>query len=92
MGILEDVVNSFVGEIFQIPPMHSAVHHEGRGYMNWLGRNSCRRKSRKQTIYWVRKFSYDYPKFSFDVHVLGGTYIRTLIDDIGEKGWDLCLL
>lgn len=82
----ENTIDSFIGDIYQTPPMHSAIHYNGRRLYE-LAREglTVERKQRKQTIFWIKNFFYKYPLFSFEVSCSRGTYIRTLIDDIGEN-------
>ena len=82
-------INSFVGEYEQIPPMYSAVKHEGRKLYD-LARSGVEveRKARTITIHGISDIDYsllDENKVSFSVCCSKGTYIRTLCKDIGEK-------
>lgn len=79
-------VNSFVGEIEQIPPMYSAIKQNGKKLYE-LARSgiTVERKSRKITIYNIEIINIDMEKGSvtIDVDCSKGTYIRTLCEDIG---------
>lgn len=82
-----EVLKSFTGEIEQVPPMYSAVKHEGRKLYE-LAREgiSVERKPRKvyiKSIVSVHSFLPD--RAVFDVECSKGTYIRALCHDIGEK-------
>ncbi|MDO5717543.1 MAG: tRNA pseudouridine(55) synthase TruB [Tissierellia bacterium] len=84
-----DIIKSadeFQGEIEQIPPMYSAVHHNGMR-LHELARSGIvvKRKPRKVEIYNFEILSYDYPYISFVCKCSKGTYIRTLVDDLGEN-------
>ena len=82
-------INSFVGEYEQIPPMYSAVKHEGRKLYD-LARSGVEveRKARTITIHGISDIDFsllDENKVSFSICCSKGTYIRTLCKDIGEK-------
>lgn len=86
--MLEAVLPRFTGEIEQIPPMHSAVHHQGRRLYD-LAREGkvVLREARKVSVYrlQLRTFSPDeHPEAEIEVECSTGTYIRTLCADIGD--------
>lgn len=80
-----EVLQNFLGEQEQIPPMYSAVKHEGKRLYD-LAREGkeVERKSRKITIYSLELTSINADELVLDVHCSKGTYIRTLAEDIGE--------
>ena len=81
---LQQVLQQFSGKIEQIPPMHSAVKHEGERLYN-LARQGIEveRKSRQIEIYKMECLSFKNDVVELDVHCSKGTYIRTLAEDIG---------
>lgn len=83
-----NVLNDFVGEIEQIPPMFSAVQKNGKRLYD-LARQGIEidRESRKVTVYSLELTQFDENNQcgSIRVSCSKGTYIRTLIDDIGKK-------
>lgn len=86
-----DVINaveSFVGEIEQIPPMYSAVKVDGKKLYE-LARAGIEieRKKRLVQIYSIDILNIDETDWhiTIDVHCSKGTYIRTLCEDIGLK-------
>ncbi len=83
---IEEVLRSFVGEIEQVPPMYSAVKVGGKKLYE-LAREGVEieRKSRKVQIYAIRILDMDLPTATvrFEVDCSKGTYIRTLIHDVG---------
>lgn len=84
---LEDVFNDFKGRIQQIPPMYSALKHNGRKLYE-LAREgkTVERKPREVIIHNISIVkSYDNKRVLFDVECSKGTYIRTLCNDIGKK-------
>lgn len=80
------VMESFKGEIEQIPPMYSALKVGGKKLYD-LAREGIEieRKIRKVKIYDIKLLSFDFPKASIEVTCSKGTYIRTLVDDIGIR-------
>lgn len=82
---LEKVCMRFRGEIQQIPPMVSAVKVGGeRLYAMARRGEEVEREPRPATVHRLDVIDVVEPDYaSFDVTVSGGTYIRTLINDIG---------
>lgn len=82
---VEDVAQTFVGEIEQIPPIFSAIKVDGqRAYNLARSGQDVKLKPRQVEIYSLEILDYTYPKLKFRVHVSSGTYIRSLINDIGQ--------
>lgn len=82
---INDVVKKFEGEILQTPPAFSAVKINGqRAYK--LARKGIKPEiqPKKVTVYNVKVIDYAYPYLKFETTVSGGTYIRSLIEDIGN--------
>lgn len=83
---LLEVIKSFVGNIEQIPPMYSSVHHNGQRLYELARKGiEVERKSRKIEIYYIKLIEFNSPDLKIEVHCESGTYIRTLSDDIGKK-------
>ncbi|HUP30252.1 MAG TPA: tRNA pseudouridine(55) synthase TruB [Usitatibacter sp.] len=82
---IDDVLAGFVGVRDQIPPMHSAVHHEGRRLYD-LAREGLQveRTPRRIEILHLRRASLDGSALQVDVTCSKGTYVRTLAIEIGE--------
>lgn len=83
---VKDAINSFLGEVEQIPPAYSAIKISGQKAYN-LARagKEVKLESRQVKIYEITDVKYDYPFVSFTAKVSSGTYIRSLAKDIGEK-------
>ncbi|MGV6806756.1 MAG: tRNA pseudouridine(55) synthase TruB [bacterium] len=86
---VEAAIESFRGDIEQVPSMYSAIKHEGKPLYE-LARSGIEveRKSRAVTIYDYRLLDFRPGKFAeadVEVHCSKGTYIRTLADDLGKK-------
>lgn len=83
---LESVLSAFRGPISQIPPMFSALKHKGRPLYK-LARQGLvvERNPRTVTIHSLRLLdSRDVDVVNLQIRCSKGTYIRTLIEDIGE--------
>lgn len=79
-------VKSFIGEIDQIPPIHSAIKINGeRAYkLAWQGIKPDL-KPRKIKIYDIKILEYKYPYLKIEVNCGRGTYVRSLAHDLGQK-------
>lgn len=85
---VEKALQKFRGEIMQLPPMYSAIKKNGvRLYELARQGIEIERESRKVTIYSLELVSSDEWKneYVIDVECSSGTYIRSLISDIGEE-------
>lgn len=86
MKRIKEVVESFLGEIEQIPPMYSAIKINGKKLYELARKGlEIEREARKIKINYINDIKYKNNKISFFVGVSSGTYIRTLVRDIGEK-------
>jgi len=76
----------FMGDIEQIPPMHSAIKHNGQRLYK-LAREGIEveRKSRIITIYSLDVLSLENSILEMEVFCSKGTYVRTLVEDIAAK-------
>lgn len=86
------VLESFVGNIEQIPPMYSAVKVNGKKLYEYARENiEVERPKREVTVYELallseeEQFTGDMIRFSIRVRCSKGTYVRTLAYDIGQK-------
>ena len=83
---LSRVLAEFEGEIQQIPPMHSALKQNGqRLYKLAYQGIEVERKPRTVTIYSIKFIRYEADQLEIDIHCSKGTYIRTLVEDIGRR-------
>lgn len=83
---IEEVLTKFRGETSQIPSMFSAIKHEGQPLYK-LAREGIEveRKPRNITIYSLELTDKAQHTISLKVHCSKGTYIRNLVEDIGEQ-------
>ncbi|WP_279151311.1 tRNA pseudouridine(55) synthase TruB [Photobacterium iliopiscarium] len=83
---LEACIDSFRGTTDQIPSMYSALKYQGRKLYEYAREGiSIPRESRKITVYSVELLRFDNNEVEMELHVSKGTYIRTIVDDLGEK-------
>ncbi len=83
---LEEVIKGFKGEIMQIPPIYSAIKIGGKRLYSLARKGiDVERKPRKVEIFSLKIVSFSSPFVKFYVHCSSGTYIRSLVKDIGEK-------
>lgn len=83
---LEEAVKRFTGEIEQIPPMYSAVKVGGKRLYEMARKGiEVEREPRKCTIHSIEIEEYNNLEGIIKVRCSKGTYIRTLIHDIGYE-------
>ena len=79
------VLERFTGEITQVPPQYSAIKINGkRAYRLAREGKSFEIPSRKITVSRLQIMDYNYPYLKCICDVSSGTYIRTLVEDIGK--------
>jgi len=77
---------AFTGEIDQMPPMYSALKHEGKALYEYARAGvEIERKSRRVTIHAIDIVGVQAGTVTLDVRCTKGTYIRTLAEDIGAR-------
>ncbi|CAN8140343.1 tRNA pseudouridine(55) synthase [uncultured Thiomicrorhabdus sp.] len=79
------VLKQFTGSIEQVPPMYSALKHQGKP-LYWYARQGIEieRPARPITIYHLELVSFNANEIVFDVCCSKGTYVRTLGEDIAK--------
>lgn len=82
---VEAACAAHTGAMDQVPPMHSALKHEGRALYE-LARQGLEveRAPRRIHIHRIEVLEFAPPLLTLQVHCSKGTYIRTLAQDIGE--------
>ena len=82
---LNEAITKLTGDIFQTPPMHSALKVNGKRLYH-LARQGVvvKRENRQVKIYSFELMTMNIPKISVRVHCSKGTYIRVLAEDLGE--------
>jgi tRNA pseudouridine55 synthase len=83
---LEAVIASFQGKIHQTPPMYSALKHQGQPlYRYALQGIEIPRESREVEIFQIELLDMEEASFTIRVTCSKGTYMRTLVEDIGNQ-------
>ncbi len=83
---VSEMILGFQGEIFQVPPMYSALKVNGKKLCDLARAGvTVERKARPVTIYEIQVESVALPYVTMTVSCSKGTYIRTLCHDIGQK-------
>ncbi len=83
---IQSVIAQFIGEIKQIPPMHSALKVDGQPLYKLAHQGMVvERKSRSVEIFDIQLLRHEGDEMEIAVDCSKGTYIRTLAEDIGEK-------
>ena len=83
---INKVLQSFLGESEQIPPMYSAIKKDGKPLYAYARKGEeVERKPRKITIYDIKLITYSDASITFAAKVSKGTYVRTLGEDIAER-------
>jgi tRNA pseudouridine55 synthase len=79
------VLARFEGTISQIPPMYSALKHQGQPlYRLARAGQEVPRKARQVIVHRLQLVSWESPFLEFRVHCSKGTYVRTLAEDIAR--------
>ena len=85
---IKERIKRFVGKQEQIPPIYSAIKVDGKKLYEYARENKeVEIKPRNIEIFSIENIEYDKNthEVSFDVHCTKGTYIRSLVHDIGIK-------
>ena len=78
-------LEQFRGNILQMPTMFSALKHNGKPLYEYARQGiTVEREARPITIFELNFIEYNAPYLTLEVHCSKGTYIRTLVDDLGE--------
>jgi tRNA pseudouridine55 synthase len=77
---------ALTGEILQLPPMHSALKHEGRALYEYARAGvEIERAPRRVRIHRLDILRWDDSELEIETCVSKGTYIRTLAEDLGQR-------
>ena len=80
------ILLKFIGDINQVPPMYSALKHKGIPLYKLARKGiEIERSSRPVTIHEINFLNLDDAVISLEVSCSKGTYIRTLVEDIGKS-------
>ncbi len=84
---IDEVLTHFRGDILQVPTMFSALKYQGKPLYEYARQGIViEREARPINVYENQFIQYDLAKheLTLEVHCSKGTYIRTIIDDLGE--------
>ncbi|MDY6466847.1 MAG: tRNA pseudouridine(55) synthase TruB [Succinivibrio dextrinosolvens] len=83
---LDEAINRFVGDITQVPPIYSAIKVDGRPLYKYArAGKSVEVPSREVTVFYIKLLDKTEDSFTIEVYCSKGTYIRTLVSDIGAE-------
>lgn len=81
-----ETINSFIGTQYQVPPIYSAIKVNGKKMYEMAREGKdVERKPREIVIKSISNIDFNDNIIMFNVEVSSGTYIRSLIRDIGER-------
>ncbi|MGB0495505.1 MAG: tRNA pseudouridine(55) synthase TruB [Kangiellaceae bacterium] len=82
---LEKALDTFRGDIMQIPSMFSALKHKGQPLYKYAREGvEIERAARPVTIYELELLRFEETEVELFIECSKGTYIRNIIDDLGE--------
>ena len=83
---IKTILPQFIGDINQIPPMYSALKRKGTPLYKLARKGiEVKRSPRPLTIHEINFLNFEYEVLSLDIFCSKGTYIRTLVEDIGKS-------
>jgi len=83
---VREVMKGFLGDQYQIPPMHSAIKIDGVPLYKMARKGEeVEREPRFIRVSAFNLLSFALPKLTFDLHCTKGTYVRTIANDLGQK-------
>ena len=84
---IDEALSHFRGDILQVPTMFSALKYQGKPLYEYARQGIViEREARPISVYENQFIQYDFAKqeLTLEIHCSKGTYIRTIIDDLGE--------
>ncbi|UUX94781.1 tRNA pseudouridine(55) synthase TruB [Aquabacterium sp. J223] len=82
---VEAACGALTGDIDQVPPMHSALKHQGRALYDYARAGQVvERAARRVTIHRLDIVEWQAERLVLDVRCSKGTYVRTLAEDLGR--------
>ncbi|GAM54339.1 tRNA pseudouridine synthase B [Vibrio ishigakensis] len=83
--LLQECIEKFRGTTDQVPSMFSALKYQGKPLYEYAREGiEVPRESRKITVYEINLIRFEGDEVELEVHCSKGTYIRTIVDDLGE--------
>lgn len=85
-GQVKEVIKGFLGDQYQIPPMHSAIKIGGVPLYKMARKGEeVEREPRFIRVVSFDLLTFELPKLTFRLHCTKGTYVRTIAHDLGQK-------
>ncbi|PSJ45915.1 tRNA pseudouridine(55) synthase TruB [Zobellella taiwanensis] len=85
-GELIEALDHFRGDIEQVPSMYSALKYQGKPLYQYAREGiEVPREARPITVYELKLLRFDGDEVELEIHCSKGTYIRTIVDDLGER-------
>ncbi|MGP1924026.1 MAG: tRNA pseudouridine(55) synthase TruB [Arsenophonus sp. NEOnobi-MAG3] len=82
---LDKALDKFCGNLIQIPSMYSALKYQGKPFYEYARQGiTIEREGRPITVYDLQFDRWQENELELTIHCSKGTYIRTIIDDLGE--------
>lgn len=82
---LDVALDSFRGTTKQVPSMYSALKHKGQPLYKYAREGiTIEREARDITVFQLDLLRFEGDEVDMEIHVSKGTYIRTIVDDLGE--------
>ncbi len=82
---LDAALESFRGDIKQVPSMYSALKYQGKKLYEYARQGiEVPREARSITVYDLQFIRWEGDELELEIHCSKGTYIRTITDDLGE--------
>lgn len=83
---IKTVCGQLTGDIEQVPPMYSALHHQGQRLYDLARKGiTVERPARAVTIHQFKLLNNSPQSVQFEIKVSKGTYIRTLLEDMAKQ-------
>jgi len=83
---IEEVMQGFVGEIEQVPPPYSAAKYRGQPLYRWARRGvKVEKEPKRVEVLEFRVLSVELPRVHFEVYCSKGTYVRSLVHEVGLR-------
>jgi tRNA pseudouridine55 synthase len=82
---LLQALDTFRGTTKQVPSMYSALKHKGQPLYKYAREGiEVPREARDITVFNLELLRFEHDEVELNIHVSKGTYIRTIVDDLGE--------
>ena len=82
---LNEALDTFRGTTKQVPSMYSALKHQGQPLYKYAREGiEVPREARDITVFNLELLRFEHDEVELNIHVSKGTYIRTIVDDLGE--------